>query len=78
MINLDAKIPLDKAVQVTENHGGFTGGKCVICEASGWIEGRHGLRYGTPAAREWGGTFLVHTESCSVNPHAAEKRAYEP
>jgi hypothetical protein len=49
-------------------------GECLVCGASGWLNGRLGLKRGTPDAKEWGGTHLVHKKYCGVNPFAAEER----
>jgi hypothetical protein len=40
-------IPADKVVIVTENHGGYLGGKCLACGASGWLDNKYGWPFGT-------------------------------
>lgn len=54
-------------VQVTDNHGGYLGGRCLVCHATGWLDGKMGYRHGTNVM----GNRLIHTEDCPVGHHAA-------
>lgn len=74
MTSVTVRLPLNKLVVVTENHGGYMGGECISCGASGWLNGKYGLKAGTKDAKEWKGTHLVHKPSCPVNKFAAEAR----
>jgi len=62
-----AHVPVHKLVVVTENHGGYLGGRCVICDATGWLDGEIGYAYN---AKGLLGNELKHTRSCPVSPHA--------
>ena len=63
MKKITAKINLQKIVRVTEDHGGYEVGECLLCDASGWLEGNLGHPYGTKDA----GADLVHKKNCPIN-----------
>lgn len=55
-------VPIEKLVVVTENHGGYTAGRCVICGAGGWIcYDKIGVPHGTKDTNS-----LVHEADCPV------------
>lgn len=57
-------VPAYKLVVVTENHGGYTGGRCVVCGERGWLcEKPYGLPYGSkdPASS------FHHKRECPMN-----------
>lgn len=62
MRTVTVKMRLEDVVVVDEEHGGYTGGHCTACGASGWIDGRYGLRHDQPK-----GAHLVHKRSCPMN-----------
>lgn len=31
-------VPITKLVVVSENHGGYLGAECVVCDAKGWMD----------------------------------------
>lgn len=57
------ELSAEKLVQVTGDHGGYETGECLLCGASGWLEGRFGRPYGAKDA----GADLVHKKSCPIN-----------
>lgn len=58
-IEIEAKL----AVIVTENHGGYTGGRCIACGAVGWlVETPYGLPFNSPPANS-----MRHEKSCPMN-----------
>lgn len=52
----------DDVVLVTENHGGYLGGRCIACGSAGWIEG-----YGFPFGTRNKGNYVVHKKACPMN-----------
>ena len=60
---IKVEIDIRKIVRVTEDHGGYEAGECILCDASGWLEGRLGLPYGS----ENTGADLVHKKNCPIN-----------
>ena len=57
-------IALKKLVLITEDHGGYEAGECLLCDASGWlVENRFGHSYGTKDT----GADLVHKKNCPMN-----------
>lgn len=71
---IQVELDPDQIVQVTSNHGGYKGGECLVCGASGWLSGRYGLRSTSPDAKEWRGTHLVHKIGCPMNKLASKRR----
>lgn len=58
------EIAADKVVIVTDDHGGYTGGKCIACGASGWLVGkRYGLPHGSPDKAN----AMRHEKQCPMN-----------
>lgn len=57
------ELQLNDVVVIDENHGGYLGGHCIACKASGWIEGRYGIAASAPKR----GAHLCHTKTCPVN-----------
>ena len=60
---IKVKIDLKKLVRITEDHGGYEVGECLLCDASGWLEGRFGHPYGTKDT----GADLKHEKNCPIN-----------
>ena len=56
-------IPIDKVVQVVENHGGYKGGECLACGALGWLEMKYGSRFGADVMSN----RLIHKRECPMN-----------
>jgi len=67
MLNKNKKIKVEisiqKIVRITEDYGGYEAGECLLCDASGWLEGRFGYPYGTKDAS----ADLVHKKDCPMN-----------
>ena len=63
------KIPVDLSIDVvvaiTENHGGYMGGRCLSCNEEGWLEPRYGYPHRVKAKVM--GTLLIHTARCPMN-----------
>ena len=57
------EIDIRKLVPINEDHGGYKVGECLLCGASGWLEGRFGHPYGTKDT----GADLVHKKNCPIN-----------
>jgi hypothetical protein len=53
-----------KVVVVTENHGGYKGGRCVACDAIGWLDNEHGYPSHVKGVL---GNKLKHKKSCPMN-----------
>ncbi len=64
---IKVELELQELVRVTEDHGGYLVGECLICKASGWLEDRLGQAYGAKDA----GADLVHKKSCPINKELA-------
>jgi len=60
---ITVEINILRIVSITENHGGYLVGKCLLCNASGWLDERLGSPYGTKNAD----ADLVHKKSCPIN-----------
>jgi hypothetical protein len=54
-----------KVVIVTEDHGGYLAGKCIACDAGGWLEPRYG--YPHRVKGNVMGNRLIHEEDCPMN-----------
>lgn len=63
---MKVEIDVKKLVRITENHGGYEVAECLLCDASGWLEGRFGHPYGTKDA----GSDLIHKKNCPINKEA--------
>jgi hypothetical protein len=64
-------VPVEALVIVTENHGGYTAGRCVVCGKLGWLaEYPHGLPFGSTAALD---NTLHHAKVCPVGQALDEK-----
>lgn len=57
------QVPADRVVQVTSNHGGYWAGECTLCDAVGWLDGRHGWKHGSDCMSN----RLIHKKSCPMN-----------
>ena len=62
-MKITVKIDALKFVRVTEDHGGYEAGECLLCDASGWLEGRLGHPYGAKDV----GADLQHEKNCPIN-----------
>ncbi|KKL57197.1 hypothetical protein LCGC14_2237850 [marine sediment metagenome] len=60
---ITVKLDIQKIVRITGNHGGYETGECLLCEASGWLEGEFGSPYSTKDT----GADLVHKKNCLMN-----------
>jgi len=60
---ITVKLNLKKLVPITGNHGGYLAGRCLLCDASGWLDDRFGHSYDTKDA----GADLVHKKDCPIN-----------
>ena len=56
-------------VQITENHGGYLGASCLICNAGGWLDGKFGYKYN---AKNVMSNRLKHKKKCPMNKYAAD------
>ena len=55
---------LKKLVPITEDHGGYEAGECILCDASGWLV-EH--RFGHPYETKDVGADLIHKKNCPIN-----------
>lgn len=63
MRTVTVELPVNKAVFVTGNHGGYKEGRCLLCDAHGWLDG-----FGYPhRAKMVKGAHLQHTAECPLN-----------
>lgn len=54
-------VPIDDVIIITSNDGGYLGGRCSACGATGWLDNKYGYPFGcTP------GNKLVHTADCDL------------
>lgn len=60
------ELDVDTIARITSNHGGFYGGECIACDASGWLEPRHGYPHGS---KEGMGNQVHHKPDCPMNAH---------
>lgn len=63
-MKIKLEIELEKLIVITENHGGYLVGQCIVCGESGWLGGKLGYRAG---AKQVPGNHLKHKHSCPVN-----------
>jgi len=61
---MELQINPNKLVRITENHGGYLSGECVVCGASGWFDGKLGRKYGD---KKNPGADLEHKKNCPIN-----------
>lgn len=66
-------VPIDRCVVVTENHGGYHGGRCIVCDECGWLDNKYGWPYGTPRTNK-----LVHKQDCPVGDKLGLKVELKP
>jgi hypothetical protein len=57
------EISADKLVIVTEDHGGYHGGECLVCGECGWIVEQ---QFGIPYNGNKELNALKHKKSCPV------------
>jgi hypothetical protein len=57
------EVSADKLVTVTEDHGGYHGGECLICGECGWIVEQP---FGIPYNGDKELNALRHKKSCPV------------
>lgn len=58
------KLSMRKLVPITEDHGGYATGECLLCDASGWlVDNRFGHHYSTKDI----GADLQHKKGCPIN-----------
>jgi len=60
----------EQAIIVTGNDGGYKSGYCLICGASGWLEGNLGHHY---KDKNNPGADLQHKKDCPVNQEIKRK-----
>lgn len=61
---IKVELTLETLVPITEDHGGYESGECLLCDASGWlVEHRFGHPYGTKGVN----ADLVHKKNCPIN-----------
>lgn len=61
---ITVEISIQKIVRITEDHGGYEVGECLLCDASGWlVENRFGHPYGAKDT----GADLCHKKDCPIN-----------
>lgn len=63
-------IDVSKVVVVTGNYSGYLGGKCLVCNASGWLDG---LGYPHSHRNEVMSNRLIHTKDCPLNKYLTNK-----
>lgn len=56
------RIDATKAIQITDDHGGYHGAKCIACGAVGWLDTGLGYPYGSSQPSR-----LVHKRDCPMN-----------
>lgn len=73
---LKVEIPLSEAVRVNENPGGYQGGECIVCKASGWLDSSYGYpHYAKASSTNPNGVMtnsLFHEPNCPVG-HALDE-----
>lgn len=58
------KIRADKVVIVSGDHGGYTEGRCTMCDSFGWlVDKQNGLPFGSKN----GANALRHEKRCPMN-----------
>lgn len=55
-----------KLVIITENYGGYLGGECVVCGASGWLSPRYGYPHNSKKGLAMGNR-IIHKEDCPMS-----------
>jgi hypothetical protein len=64
----------DKIIQITEHHGGYVGGKCICCDATGWLSDyEYGLPFGVVP-----GKGLTHAKQCVMNTVLDQNGKFRP
>ena len=58
------EVDADKLVILTEDHGGYLAGECIVCKAGGWYDGSLGYRFDDKDVLR---NHLIHKKSCPVN-----------
>ena len=61
---LTITLSMEKLVPVTEDHGGYKAGKCLLCGTPGWLVEN---RFGRPHNAKNIGADLQHKKNCPVN-----------
>lgn len=57
-------VSADKLVIITDDHGGYTAGQCVVCGNVGWlVEKRYGLPFGSRSQDN----AMRHAKTCPMN-----------
>ena len=75
MVKVAIMVDLNDVVVVTENHGGYQGGKCVACGAIGWLDTRCGYPYPATGVLR---NKLIHTKGCSINKYLTPEGNFIP
>lgn len=64
MNKITVEIDIEKLVPITDDHGGYEAGECLLCGASGWlVENRLGYHYKDKDV----GADLQHKKACPMN-----------
>ena len=58
------KLNMRKLVRITEDHGGYEAGECLLCDASGWLVDPE---FGHPYGAKDVGADLQHKKGCPIN-----------